>query len=187
MQEIRQKLTDMLVVKGSHLLGCRRRNAWDGDTAPAWRWLRGNALLALVGTLDRFDDDDLGLFSCFMWKSQILQFRGGPWNLGWVHDFQEIWSLIKYNYSDVSKDIIVLHEDKGQLDIKTISILDALDWKSVRQKVLDDLSSDPVGRIHKNTPRALKICRHCPHKQRCDAFDQLHNDTTDWHPKYPQP
>ena len=55
------------------------------------------------------------------------------------------------------------------------------------EEIMNAALAVPPGRIPKNGPRALRTCRYCPVKLRCDATDKKDNNTNDWSPSYPFP
>ncbi len=84
----------------------------------------------------------------------------------------------------LSPRVLVMHENKGIMVMRSVEF-----DKDFDQQVVTDIlqSHQDQARISKATTRALKVCRWCPHKQRCDALDKLHGEDTDWHPDYPTP
>lgn len=176
------------------LVGCRRRGRWSADERLSWRYLRGNALLSTVGAKEMVTTP-LGPLEYYVHyedgKTYLLQFRGGPWNLDWVQDFYDLWSIIEsadtIEHTALSHTILVVNENQGEVSVKEVEVPKT--WlPSVRyEKMLSEAASDPPGRISKSGSRAARVCPRCPHKQRCDAEDILQGDTNDWAPSYPKP
>lgn len=187
-EALKSRLEEQLSLEDPGFVGCTRRTMW--DDAPAWRTARSNALLALLGELG-YAYTPAGGFEFFALHSTwLLQFRGGQWNDYWYDDFFTTWSVVK-NYSDLtdtlSRTIIVLQENKGELEIHHVTVPEDLDHEGICERKLFGIQADPPGRIAKNTPRAVRVCRYCPVKQRCDAMDVLKGEQEDWSPSYPRP
>lgn len=187
--EVRPILERYLRLEDSNLLGCRRRNLW-GDDKP-WRDVRGNALLYVLGHR-RSVTTPVGPLEYFAQRNHLLQFRGGPWKTYWTQDFLDLWCLATaYGSRPLDPTIIVLHENKGELDVKEIEVPERLqDRTEATARALtcvQELLEDPPGRISKADTRASHVCRYCPVKQRCDAIDETRGETDDWGPAYPRP
>lgn len=190
MIDLKQELLDRLVLDDPGLVGCRRRGVWNEDQDISYRWFRGNALLGVVGVPASMNTP-AGWLQYYEYDSTtlvILQFRGGKWNPDWTVEFYDLWSLV-HEYSGAKPEpyIMVLHEYRGDLDVKKIDIPEALNPQVRVEKILAEFTSEPPGRIPKSGPRAARICPHCPFKQRCDATDTLRGETNDYSPTYPMP
>ena len=187
MQALNKKIYQALALEDPGLVGCQRRAEWLSEEDVPWRWIRGNALLNLFGerkTIYTF----AGPMEVYMYHNWLTLYRGGPWNTHWVEDFYDTWSLAveDENLSEpLSGTIIVFHEDKGNLDLK---ILPAPEDPTVRvARMQHDSALTPRGRISKATNYAVKTCRWCPVKTRCDAHDKLRGEDGDHAPSYPTP
>jgi hypothetical protein len=185
-RHIEQKLRKHLHLEDSGLVGCKRRNLWTSDNT-SWRWIRGNALLALAGEKTG-THTPAGYHEFFHTGPFVLAFRGGPWKDYWVDDFLDLWSLAaEYWPHELSRTILVLHENAGELDIKYLPVPDSLNPAERVEGMLAHLRADPPGRISKGATQARHVCWYCPAKARCDATDRLRNETHDWSPYYPIP
>ena len=148
-------------------------------------------MLATVGDKKSMQTP-VGELEFFMMEDfEVLQYRGGPWNLDWVEDMYDLWSLV-WLYWDVDENgisptIIILHENHGELDIKEVAVPENLNPETRADFIIKGYNADPPVRIPKSGPRALRICPHCPHKIRCDAEDKLRGQDQDWSPNYPTP
>lgn len=186
MNDIQKHLTKELSCEDPGLVGCQRRQEWiPGD--PPWRWIRGNALLGVVGRKDLIFTP-AGKMQAYFYADSLIVYRAGPWNTHWVEDFYDTWSLVRADEldpDDLSRTILVFHEDKGLLDIKKVPA--PLDWRERVDRMVSDHKKEPRGRISKATSHAIKVCRFCPVKYACDAHDKLRGEDTDWSPSYPQP
>ena len=178
-------ITDNLFLDDIGLVGCRRRGRWSFHEEAPWSFVRGNALLAVIGEKKSLATD-YGMQEFYTLYDNLLQFRGGPWNLDWTEDFYDLWSIIMV-HAELSRTIIVVHENRGELDIKEVEVPEALDPQHRVEKMLAEYASNPPGRIPKSGQRAARICPHCPYKQRCDAEDILQGQQDDWSPTYPTP
>lgn len=189
MQELKRRLESELVLEDPGLVGCRRRSVWTEESR-SWRWVRSNALLALLG--DKYCAcTPAGDFEFFaLSHTWLLQFRGGQWNDYWYEDFFDTWA-IAHEFSELSESlshtIIVLQENKGELTIHNIPVPEELNPIHRTQHILEQFNADPPGRIPKSGSRAAHICRYCPVKLQCDSTDKLRGETHDWTPSYPQP
>jgi len=186
MDKILEHLTNALACQDPGMVGCQRRQEWiPGD--PPWRWIRGNALLGVVGRKDLIYTP-AGPMELYFYSNFLLQYRAGPWNTHWVEDFYDTWSLVKADElepDDLANTILVFHEDKGLLDIKQVPA--PPDWRQRVDRMKEDYKKEPRGRISKATSHAIKVCRFCPVKYACDAHDKLRGEDKDWSPSYPQP
>lgn len=187
MKKVEEMLRERLELADPGLIGCRRRNAWQSDDVP-WRHVRGNALLACIGERHT-TQTGVGDLDCFLLSDRwLLQFRGGQWNTYWLEDFFDLWSLVHAGgLRDISRSIIVLHENHGELDVKRVDVPEHLDSDARARTILQEYNADPPGRIPKSGPRAQRVCRYCPVKQRCDITDKKRGEDTDWSPNYPIP
>lgn len=186
MNSLLTKLRTHLTLADPGLVGCVRRNKWSGQGTTPWRWLRGNALLATLGEKRVcYVDVKPHIMEVYLFHDWLLLFRGGQWNMDWTEDFFDTWAIARATHPDISRTIMVLHENKGDLSIKQVSVPESFDHEARLEALY--VAYDTEARIAKNTPRALRTCKYCPHKQRCDALDKLHNQTSDWHESYPYP
>lgn len=187
--EIRASLLRVLTPEGHELLGCHRRNRWHGERGdpPAWRFVEGNAVLDAIA--DRYEIPVAsGLMTSWLISSRFLcRWHGGEWGYWVVNDALDHWALIQEKHTHISHRIYVLHEYKGNLDVKAVDVPDDFDPVSRREEIFTSLYSEEPGRIPKSGARAIRTCKWCHFKQRCDALDKLHGDTGDWSPNYPIP
>ncbi len=168
------------------LVGCVRRNVWSGQSKQDWRRSRGVSLLALVGEMREVWHPD-GAFDVHTYNDHLIVFRGGPWNTYWVKDIVDLWVITSQYFKWLSPTVYVLHEEKGTLDIKPIEMPaheHATRYADIENR---DPDADPPPRISKSTTHAVRVCRFCPHKTRCDALDTLRGDIQDYSPSYPKP
>jgi hypothetical protein len=185
---LEELLQDKLSLSSSGLVGCARRNAWAPDEAGGWRHVRGNALLAHLG--DKYTayvgPDGMTTEEFFARNERwLLQFRGGPWSMWWVEDFYDLWSIAAVGSAlSLSPTIVVLNENKGDLDIKYVTVPDTLDPEERVDRLLAAATADPPERISKADARALRVCSHCPVRTRCNTLDKLHHEDLDWSPTY---
>jgi len=186
MKSLKRSIHEALVLLDPGLVGCQRRQHWLSGDGPPWRWVRGNALLELFALRTTFYTF-CGPLEVYTYHNWLCVYRAGPWNTYWVEDFYDLWSLCKADIAsaDLSDTILVLHEDKGNLDIKYVPAPTNGEERVARMEA--DYSTDPRGRISKATAHALKVCRFCPVKTRCDAHDKLKGEDHDWSPHYPIP
>ena len=88
-----------LTLRDPGLVGCRRRGRWSevDNTKADWRWIRGNAVLAVMGEKIA-TVTPVGEIECFVtdYPPKLIQFRGGPWNEDWLEDFYDL-SLSRAN------------------------------------------------------------------------------------------
>ena len=186
MESLKTKLRNQLELADPGFIGCVRRNLL-ADETPKWSWISGNALSALVG--EKHDiETPVGTFQAFLLKDRwLLQFRGGTWNDYWYDDFFLTWAVInEYSDLDLSRTIIVFHENRGQLTVRNVVVPDHYDPSAEVADALAQMESDPPGRLNKSRPRALRVCRYCPMLTRCNAIDQANGDTDDWHHEFPR-
>lgn len=184
MPKLLEILKERLTLSNPGITGCRRRNVWT-DEQTKWSHLRGNALLAILG--DRHEvNTPRGDFSFYLVGGRFLiQFRGGQWNMDWVEDFLDEWSVaVACGQLDLSHTIYVLVENKGQLTVTEVTVPDDHDADARAGQIFDELAANPPARISKGGARAMRVCRYCPCKMRCDATDTLQGDTQDWSPSY---
>lgn len=180
-RRIKEDLRQELSLRGAHLQGCRRRGEWTEGEIP-WSWLSGNALLHVLG-----DKIEAGPVEAFVLHGRwLLQFRGGPRQDYWYEDFYDLWSLVKTygDLPDFSRTIIFLNENQGDLTVYYISAPDHMNAEHRASRIMSEARSDPPGRIPKSGSRAMKVCRYCPVRARCDAEDELRGDTDDWSTAY---
>jgi hypothetical protein len=185
MDKVKERLYDALLLEDPGLVGCQRRQQWVTDKIP-WRWVRGNAVLEVMATKKPFYTF-AGPQEEYFLHDFLCMYRGGPWNTHWVEDFYDTWALAKEadEYEALRNTILVFHEDKGHLDIKQLPA--PSDWPERLARMEQNYMKDPRGRISKATSYALKVCRFCPVKTRCDAHDKLKGEDNDWSPNYPTP
>lgn len=187
MDIIKQKLMTALSVIDAGVVGCQRRQQWTPPDLP-WRWIRGNALLSIVCNKKTFYTF-CGPQENFFYDNFLCLYRAGPWNTYWVEDFYDTWSLVRADEipgdRELFNTIIVFHENKGELDLKAVPA--PKDWQERVNRMEEDWNKDPRGRISKATSHALKVCRFCPVKVKCDAHDRLKGEDDDWSPNYPTP
>ena len=167
------------------LVGCQRRQQWMAKHEAPWRWIRGNALLEMFAE-KRDIETQVGIMQVWVYEGHLCMYRAGPWNLHWTEDFYDTLALCMWN-SSVKNDIIVLHEDKGILDIKHIKTPPTFDTVGRILRMGKDWDKTPRGRISKATSHAVKVCRFCPVKVRCDAHDKIRGEISDWSTAYPTP
>ena len=172
----------------SPLVGCTRRNVWSkGHIKHDWRKSRGVALLNLAGTIIEVDTHT-GPFDIFTHGKHMIVFRGGPWNLHWAKDIVHEWTLAKDQFDWLDSEVLVLHEEKGALDIKSIIVPTEENYtKQLKELKERDPFTEPPPRMEKSSPYNIRVCRFCPYKTRCDATDALQEETHDYAPNYPLP
>lgn len=193
--DLELELEEELTLADPGLVGCRRRGRWDYEDhsgAPPWRRMRGNAILSTVGSRERIGIPGIGTLEFYIHNTNhdayLLQFRGGPWNLDWTEEFFDLWTLVyDMRVKAISRTILVLHENKSDLDIKEVKVPEDFQANTRLTGMITEYTATPPGRIPKSGPRAIRLCPHCPHKQRCDAEDILQDQTSDWSPSYPTP
>lgn len=189
MQSLVDQIKEKLYTESAGLVGCRRRNAYDVEagSTPTWALVRGNALLALVGTKHGIHTP-VGYHEFFMLKDHwLLFFRAGQWRDYWMDDFKDLWALVAaYDPSlDLSSSVVVLVEDQSQLTARAIEVKSLIpDPKRRAGAVISGALADPPDRITKADARAHKVCRFCPHRAKCNAQDILDNATNDWSESY---
>jgi len=181
--ELRRAIEDSVECRDGYILGCRRRNIWAPDTS--FRNNRGNALIASSGECNKYSvHGPTGEpIDFFLYRNHYLTtFRAGPWKKYWSEDFFVLWAYIDSCW-EIGDTLLVVHENKGKLQIVELPMNKVVAYEKL-EEALDDLRTDPPGRLAKNTERAYHICRFCPVKQRCDATDHLRGDTEDWGANY---
>jgi len=159
------------------LVGCTRANQWGSRN---WRNVRGDAVLAAIGTLCPIDTP-AGPFNVYLFNHDILQFRGGQWKDWWRDDCQLLGAVVN-NYTSFNvKTVDLIQEVDGNLSIHYIDIPTSDEAQVLISRALRDWWD--AGRIAKDSPRAY-VCKFCSVKGKCDALDQERGQTHDWPPNY---
>ena len=183
---IRRELVSRLTLDGQHLIGCRRRGAWSPGEPP-WSFLSGNAVLRTIGQR-RTAMTPAGPFDYIEHSNYLLLFRGGDFQSYWLEDAFDAYALVReYSPHKIEPTIMLLQEHRGQMDVHAIDVPDSLDYTERAEEIVEEAQAEPPGRISKATHRALRTCRYCPVKQRCDATDKLRGEDNDWSTNYPIP
>lgn len=165
-------------------MGCTRRNLWTGKDNTYWPHLRGNAVLESACTV-AFVHTDWGTEEAYIFDRCLVEYRAGEWKPYWVDDIMDRWALFREKCGmHIEDDILVVHENKDNLTIRTIRGMEAS--KRVA-RMESEASKDPPGRIAKNTLKAYNTCYHCPVKRQCDKIDREQGETDDWGSNYPFP
>jgi hypothetical protein len=182
MKNLIDTLIDSIVLKDPGVIGCRRRNVWT-DQQNSWQFLRGGAILAAVGELHEVEFH-AGVFEFYVHDNCLLQFRGGPWRTYWIEDFYDAWAVASTFGPELDRQIRVFHESAGDIVVIDVDVPVHITPQARTLSIISELESDPPGRIRKSGERAMRVCRYCPVKARCDAADTLRGDTQDWSPSY---
>lgn len=177
---VRKMIEDATIIRDGGGSGCIRRAKWSDEKS--WRRSRGNALLAVVGRKWTVKGP-LGPCDFYCHGDHMLTFRGGPWKQYWIEDVEKVWGLVESTGFKLSPSALVIHENRGLVNIVEVQINEERARRAFREQV-DGARKDPPGRVAKNTPYAYNICRFCPVRQRCDSIDKLRNETLDWGPSY---
>lgn len=185
-ESVRRELVSRLTLEGQHLIGCRRRGVWSQKAEQPWSFLSGNAVLRTLGNR-RTAFTPAGPFDYLVYDGHLLLFRGGEFQSYWLEDARDAYALAK-QYGHLAKDVVfLLVERRGELDVHEVDISQNLDYTTRAEEIVEEAQADPPGRISKATHRALRVCRYCPVKQRCDAQDKLRGEDDDWSTSYPTP
>lgn len=176
----REKLLQDLALKDPGFIGCRRRGKWSSQSS-TWRFMRGNALLAQLGSKTQLETP-AGPFEYYTLADHLLQFRGGPFSPHWLEDFYDAWAVAQYwnSNEELSRHIILVHEDRGNMQLEVHSVPESIDAAVRAAKILTELQADPPGRISKATAYAIKVCRFCPVRIRCNTQDKFEGNMVDW-------
>lgn len=168
--------------------GCMRRNKWD-LRAPKYSLVKGNAVLLQLGAECVTIDTPVGPSDHMVIRgrdSRVILFRAGPWRSYWLDDARQEIELLRAGGFPVSEIALIAHENQGDLVLKEVDLGDhSLHYTADVEELTRKYNSNT--RIPKNTERALRICRSCPVKSRCDGTDREQGETGDWHPQYPFP
>ncbi|OHD28403.1 MAG: hypothetical protein A2Y38_16635 [Spirochaetes bacterium GWB1_59_5] len=161
-------------------VGCIRQNIL--LEAPIWRDLRGNAVLAGLGTWVTIDAKEAGEFDVWLKQDKfgvhLLQFRGGKRKQWWVSDCQDLMCLILNHTSLLLKGCWLISELDGTLSVEYIDAPAYEEAVTRTTQLLEDLRKQV--RIRKNSPRGQAACPRCPAKNTCDALDLENGETADW-------
>lgn len=177
------RLREAVTLQDPGLAGCRRRNVWSKEDKD-WRFIRGNAVLAAVGTKTHADTP-VGRLEFFTADSELLQFRGGEWSGTWMEDFIDLWCLAtEYGEDRLDRRVMIFLENKGHLTITSITVPIYVDIQERCEKIISEYQSVPPGRISKHDGRALRLCKYCPVRTLCNSTDKLHHETNDWSAEY---
>ena len=178
------ELIDNLTLR-QPLSGCMRRNQWD-LRKPKYSLVKGNAVLFTMGAERVTISTPAGPSDHMILGTKVCLFRAGPWRPYWVDDAHAEIKLLRVCGIAAHDVALIAHENKGELVVKEVDCGDHPDC------YMSDLTSlfkfyKEQDRILKHDQRALRICRSCPVKQKCDALDRERGETSDWHIDYPFP
>lgn len=180
-QTLLQQLAKAVECRWPVVVGCARQNIL--SPVRPWRHARGNALLALVG-VKAVVSAPFGPFDVFYrmderGQTQLLQFRGGDWRPWWDEDLTLFGALVAV-YSNLNPvSIAVLHENRGDLTARYISV-DREHAHTLVSETLTHYAVDPPTRIAKNGLRARATCPYCPAATSCKVIDIDTGQTDDW-------
>lgn len=159
------------------VLGCIRQNV----LAPkqAWRYLRGNAVLALIGT-------KLEITTPFGWLTVwiryhedgpvLLQFRGGKFSTWWIDDCAVVVGLINNHTTlGVIGTLLVQELDNA---LTTHYFTAPTNAGALAQEALAQWRKEQ--RLQRQSTKALYMCPRCPVLKRCMAMDLERGETADW-------
>lgn len=178
-----QQLVERCSTQWPMLVGCPRQNVWAPEQP--WRFTRGNALLAALGTKITISWP-FGVFDVYVAKPDhdpswvVLMFRGGEWRPWWEDDARLLGALVLlYSHLD-PKQIAILIENRGDLTARYISIPEVDEARRLVADALVGWPGNPPPRIARDTPRAQAVCPRCPVLAQCEASDLETGATGDW-------
>jgi hypothetical protein len=178
-----KKLEDALRLE-QPLMGCHRRNVWDGGDPAPYSLVKGNAILLALGAQRIKFITPVGPSEHLRLGDRLITFRAGYWQDYWKEDIA-IEIAIAHQYSGLkglSTTGLIAWENKGRLQIIEVKT------KEFKIDVISLVSSFlSAGRISKSGQRALRVCHHCPVKRRCDTYDVKLGQDKDWHTNYTYP
>lgn len=184
LEVVKRQVIDRLSLRDGNLLGCHRRNMWEGGNA-SYRMLRGNALLDLASKHRYMIRGPTGPIDFYVdINGRLLQFRAGSWKSYWVDDMFLLWSIIS-PHMEIPREITLLWEREGDLEVLEIVVPSREKPEAEVAAAVQSLMSNPPGRLAKNSQRAYHVCRYCPSKLKCDAVDVSRGETQDWGDGYP--
>lgn len=160
---------------------CPRRGSSPGYLPVA----KNNALLLSSGAVIVRFNTPVGVSEhLLMEPSEIVTYRSGQ-------------NVHGYWYEDLGLELAIANRFGGGLiytgtlfwehDGTIASMSPVHPREDLLDQSLELLRTSPVGRMAKNTARALAVCRYCKSKSACDALDRQLGETGDWHTSYPFP
>lgn len=165
--------------RDSEVLGCPRRNRWSGQRK-LWRILRGNTILAALGTRVTFDTA-IGPVDVFIRDTTLLAYRGGKWKSWWIEDLTLLLALCHMSGINVIQAAL-LQELDSKLTTHYIGAPPHEEAGRLVSAAIERWRSE--ARIPKNSGRAAVTCPWCPVKAACDAKDLERGETADWPSDY---
>ena len=176
-------------------IGCTRQNVWLGNER-SWSWLKGDLVLrshpsvvmvpvdsVLPGAeVPTFESTD-GIFA--------LLWRAGPWKEWWVQDARETWAMVdKAILAPAPLGSLIVWENNRMLTGVVFEFASEEDPGLILEEIETRLggwrkkmSTSPPPRIRKDSIRSA-ICYNCPVRRRCDAYDKLAGQQSDWSEEY---
>jgi hypothetical protein len=157
-EDIRQELYEKLAKrKNPDYVQCPRRAMWTVNERD-WRIIRANAILRLMGTPVMKDNHEYYLLGNTKSLPVLLAWRAGPWRDWWKEDL--LWEahcvglpkvMLIWEYKD-DVAIVELQRESGVQEPPRVG---------------------QPPRLRKDFPKSA-VCWHCPVRDKCDAWDELH-------------
>lgn len=163
------------------VLGCVRRNVLGrAEGQLEWRFLRGNALLLLLGTRRMVRVKGLPDFEVIRGDAQqTLLFRGGQRQPWWDEDAKLLMALQMQANFGCGGGCIIVQELDGQLKEWYVAPPSQEEAQNLYREAVEAWRNR--SRIAKSSVRArVALCPHCPVKRTCDLMDLEAGETSDW-------
>jgi hypothetical protein len=164
------------------VVGCPRQNRLAQSHDSDWRWLRGQALAAVVGTRHTITTPQ---FYFDIWTVQdptgdlyLIEFRGGKRKPWWHEDLTLTLAFVLVHSSLPVVGAVLVQELDNSLYIDYIGAPSLDEAQPLVSEALARWHNH--SRIPKNGSRALASCRYCTVASSCDQLDLERNETQDW-------